>query len=137
MGHKPFVREKPFHRPARFAERIKEELVGLVPAELKDPRLEKIFSLAITDVEVAADLKNATALFSLSEDEAKHAKEVAEILNRSANFIRREISFALASKVTPQIHFKFDKGANNPERIDELLKQAAPAKADNPEQDDE
>lgn len=127
MGHKPFVKDKPFHRPARFAERIKEELVGLVPSELKDPRLDKIFTLTITDVEVAADLKNATALFSLSDDEAKHAKEVAEILNRSANFIRREISFSLASKVTPQIHFKFDKGASNPAHIDELLKHTPPA----------
>lgn len=126
MGHKPFVREKAFHRPARFAERIKEELIGLVPSELKDPRLEKICSITITEVEVAGDLKNATVLFSLSEDEAQHAREVAEILNRSANFVRREISFSLATKVTPQIHFKFDKGASNPAQIDELLRTVTP-----------
>ena len=123
MGHKPFVHDKgPSHRPAKFSERIKEELTGLVPGELKDPRLDKIFSLKITTVEVANDLKNATILFSLSEDEEKFAKEVAAILNQAANFLRREISFALATKITPQLHFKFDKGANTG-HIDELLKQ--------------
>lgn len=122
MAHKPFVRDKAFHRPARFAERIKEELVGLVPGEIKDPRLEKIFSLRVTSVVVAGDLKNATVTYSLSEDEEKHSREVSKILNQAANFLRRELSFSLASKVTPQLHFKFDKGAANAEHIDHLLK---------------
>lgn len=127
MAHIPYTKDKSSHRPARFAELIKEELIGLVPAEIKDPRLEKVATIIVTDVAVAGDLKNATVSFSLSEDEEKYAPEVAKVLNQAANFLRREISYTLASKITPQLHFKFNRGPSNVSHIDKLLKEAQPS----------
>jgi ribosome-binding factor A len=120
-AHKPFVQEKPRHRPARFAQRLKEELSTLIPGSLRDPRLSGIGFLTITAVEVTPDLKHAKVMFALMGDE-KRAKEVTEALNKAAGFLRKELMHSLETKITPHLIFKYDRGLENLTEVQDLLK---------------
>ncbi|MBI3544171.1 MAG: 30S ribosome-binding factor RbfA [Deltaproteobacteria bacterium] len=122
MGHKPFVPEKGAnYRPARFAQRLKEELSTLIPHGLKDPRIDGIGFLTITEVTVTPDLKHATVKFALMQDEDR-AKAVTACLNDASNFLRKALMRALDTRITPQLNFKYDKGLTNSLQIDSLLK---------------
>lgn len=121
MSHKPFVIDKaPGHRPARIAERIREELVDLLDS-LKDPRLRSIGFITVTHVTMAPDLKNGTVQFTLSDADAPKAKAVEAALNQSSGYLRHELMQRLGTKITPQLFFKFDKGQSNAQRIEDLL----------------
>jgi ribosome-binding factor A len=121
MGHKPFVQEKASHRPAKFAQRVKEELSQLLPHSLRDPRMDGIAFITITSVEITPDLKHANVMFGLMGEE-KRAKDVQEALNQAAGFLRKELMRRLNSKTTPHLNFKFDKGFANVLTVDSLLK---------------
>jgi ribosome-binding factor A len=141
-SHKPFVPEKqPSHRPARFAQRVKEELSQLIPGSIRDPRMEGIAFVTLTSVEVTPDLRNGTVRFALmAESDQKRAKEVEEALNHSSSFLRHQLMKRINTKVTPQLHFKYDKGLTNTLQIDSLLKQVAndpPVIHDSENDDDE
>lgn len=125
MAHRPFVPKKGegtgSHRPARFAERLKEELVDLIPGELKDPRLYGISFLTITSVDVTPDLKHGTVLFALM-GQSERAAEVEEALNAASGFLRRQLMHRMETKITPQLVFKYDKGIEHTSEISSLLK---------------
>lgn len=121
MSHKPFALQKPGYRVERITQRVKEELSLLVP-ELVDPRLEDIGLITITDVQMAKDLRNAIVLFSVLDEKAK-PREIEDALNESSNYLRKQVMLSLASKVTPQLHFKFDKGYVGSRHMDALFKQ--------------
>lgn len=122
MGHKPFVQDKgQNHRPARFAQRVKEELMTMVPGDLKDPRLAGLAFFTVTSVDLSNDYKHATVHFALM-GENKRSKEVEEGLNAAAGYLRRELMHRLDTKITPNLTFKFDKGFENTMEIDALLK---------------
>ncbi|MEW6055275.1 MAG: 30S ribosome-binding factor RbfA [Bdellovibrionota bacterium] len=127
MAHRPFMQDKPSYRPAKVAERIKEELAGLIPGELKDPRLDGIAFFTITNVGVTPDLRNANIQFTLADSEKTRAREVEAGLNKAAGFLRRELMQRLQIKITPHLAFKYDKGYDNTNRIDHLLRQASEA----------
>ena len=121
MGHKPFVQERSSHRPAKFAQRVKEELATLIPGDLRDPRIQGVGFLTITSVTVTPDLKHGTVLFALMGDETK-ARDVEAGLNQASGFLRRELMHRLDTKITPQLVFKYDRGLENISVVSTLLK---------------
>lgn len=132
MAHRPFVQDKSAsHRPARFAQLVKEELSQMIPGELKDPRLAELGFLTITDVTITPDLKHATIMFALMGEEKK-AKDIAEALNAAANFLRRNLMHKLQTKITPHLVFKYDKGFNNTMAVDSLFKQIEAQRKEQP-----
>lgn len=122
MAHRPFVQERSSHRPARFAQRVKEELSQMIPGELRDPRLSGLGFLTITTVTITPDLKHGTIMFALMGEEDR-AKDVEEGLNAAAGFLRKELMRKLDTKITPQLLFKYDKGFTNTMEINSLLNQ--------------
>lgn len=121
MAHRPFVQERSSHRPARFAQRVKEELSQMIPGQLRDPRLDGIGFLTITTVTVTPDLKHGTVMFALMGEE-KRSDDIEGALNAAANYLRKELMRKLDTKITPQLVFKYDKGFTNTMEIDSLLK---------------
>ena len=117
----PFVAEKESFRPAKVANRIKEELLLLVPESLKDPRMKKVGAMTVTSVVCTPDLRNARVMFALYENESQY-KLAETILNNAAGFLRREVSDRLGIKYTPILSFHFDKGMAHSKRIHDLLK---------------
>src|SRR5471030_2421576 len=102
MAHRPFVQERSNYRPARFAQRVKEELAQMIPGELRDPRLSGLGFLTITTVTITPDLKHCTILFALMGDEDR-SKDVTDGLNAAAGFLRKELMRKLDTKITPQL----------------------------------
>ena len=125
MKHKPFILDKPTHRPSRFAERVKQELVELIPGDLRDPRLFGLKLFTITNVEVTADLKNSNIGFGLMGQlkSKKEIKEIESALNQAAGFLRKELMKRLTSKITPQLHFKYDTSFDLSDELSPLFKQ--------------
>ncbi len=105
-------------RPARVAERIREELSVLLQRKVNDPGLS---SVTITDVTVTPDLKishvNYTALV-----EPSGRKAVAQALRRAEGFLRREVGAALGLRSAPELYFHYDDSYDRGARIDALLK---------------
>lgn len=120
--HKPFVYEKPSHRPLRYATRIREELVDIFQSNfLKDPRLEDLSLITITDLTITDDLKHGHVLFSLMGQTAR-AQDVEDGLNQATNVIRKELMHRLDTKITPRLIFKYDHGSEHYSEIESLLK---------------
>ncbi len=124
MSFKPFTIEKPRYRQARFAQRVREELVALIPGGLKDPRLEGIPFITITNIEITPNLRHCTVQFALMNynTEEKRIKEVIAALNQASGFLRRELMYKMDTKVTPHLIFKFDRGFENITQVQTLLK---------------
>ena len=129
MNHKPFIQTRPSsHRPARYAQRLREELSLFIPKKIKDPVFFELQFLTITDVSISNDLKNGKVLFSLMGQENLSAR-VEKALANSAPFIRRELMRRLESKFTPRLTFKFDRGIEHSANIDAILKEISNAEA--------
>ena len=146
----PFVIDKASFRPAKVANRIKEELLLLVPDAIRDPKLAKCGSVTVTDVLCANDLRNATVRFTIigdvpvakgkvltDEEKAKlrsnKAKDAEMVLNKAARFLRKELSEKLGIKYTPLLHFVFDRGMDHSLKIHEILKNVSPTTSDSEE----
>lgn len=125
MAHRPFIQERSSHRPARFAQRVKEELSTMIPGELKDPAFADIGFVTITHVEVTLDFRDGRVLFTLGGEDQKKSKAIEAALNKAAGFIKHELKERMDTKTVPLLHFKYDKGMTNTNRIDELLKQVS------------
>ncbi len=129
-----YAPEKESFRPLKVANRIKEELLLMVPDVILDPRIRKFPSIAITSVDCTGDLKNATVKFTLLSDMdpnatdeqlaqyGKRASDCERLLNETAGFLRRSLSDKMGIKYTPILHFKFDKGLAHALRVENVLK---------------
>lgn len=115
----------------RFAERVKQELVDLVPGHLKDPRLFGLRLLTITSVEVTPDLRHGNVLFSLmgQQKSARQIREIEAALNQASGFLRHELMRRIATKNTPQLVFKYDTGFDSSQEIDPLFRKIAEERA--------
>jgi ribosome-binding factor A len=102
-------------RAERVNELIKRELVNLLSAGTKDPRLKDV---VITDVMVSRDLTSAKVFFSV--DDESH-DNVTHLLNRASGFFRTSLSKSLDLRHTPSLKFIYDTAPNTGARMDDLL----------------
>jgi ribosome-binding factor A len=113
---------KEFSRVNRVADFLKQELAQLIRFEIKDPRLTTI---NITDAEVSRDLGHAKIFFTvignLSEAEGQKA---AEVLNRAAGFLRKQLAEANTMRTTPQLHFHYDQSVIRGGQLASLIDEA-------------
>ena len=106
-------------RPARVAERIREEVSLILQNRVKDPGMRVV---TITDVTITPDLKTARVHYSvLGGDEEKIA--VRDALRRSRGFIRKELGRTLQLRYSPEVAFLFDDTYEKGARIDRLLRE--------------
>ncbi|MCL1926040.1 MAG: 30S ribosome-binding factor RbfA [Syntrophorhabdaceae bacterium] len=106
-------------RPARVAERIREELSILLQRKVSDPRLA---SVTITDVTITPDLKISHVNYTAFVD-ASERKEVVVALRRAEGFLRRELGAVLGLRSAPSLRFHYDESYERGARIDSLLKE--------------
>lgn len=107
-------------RPARVAERIREEVSLILLHRGKDPGLGGI---TVTDVTVTGDLKIARVHYCVrgGEEERIAARDG---LRRSRGWIRKELGRTLKMRYSPDLTFHFDASFEKGARIDNLLRQA-------------
>ncbi|MBV9217616.1 MAG: 30S ribosome-binding factor RbfA [Acidobacteria bacterium] len=106
-------------RPERLAESLKEEIAEVVGFELDDPRLG---SVTVTDVEVAADNRDAKVFVFIqgSEDEIDNA---LKSLRHAATFVRQQVAMNLDLRFAPHIHFVRDTAEENAARVGSVLQE--------------
>ena len=112
-------------RIQRIQSVMKDELSLLINRAVKDPRVP---SLAVTQVELTKDAKQATVYISLisidkTSGDPELMKSCLEGLVTARGFLRKQISTIMQLRYMPDLIFKEDKGLENTLRVHELLKQ--------------
>lgn len=116
---------KDFSRSDRVAEQIQRELADLLQFEVKDPRVGMV---TITEVEVSGDMAHAKIYYSAKEGTA----ELQKGLEKTAGFLRSQLSKRMLVRTVPQLHFVYDASIDRGMRLSKLIDEAL---ADNPDQD--
>lgn len=106
------------HRQERLTDQIRIEVAEMVLGELQDPR---IGFATVTRAELSPDLRHCRVLVSVMGDEAAQRDTLAG-LSSAAGFVRRELGQRLRMKRAPEIVFILDRGEENLDRVDQLLK---------------
>lgn len=108
-----------FNRSDRVAALLRREVAQLVHQDVRDALIPE---MSVSDVEVTRDLAHATIFVTtLKPEDSKVALAgLAEASKRYRHFLAK----ALALRMMPQLHFKYDDSVDRGERIDALLRGA-------------
>ena len=104
-------------RTERVSDLLRAELSDLILREIKDPRIRLV---SLTGVEVTSDLRRAVVRVSALGDDAEREAAV-EALRHARGFLRTELSHRLRTRVTPELIFELDRGAEHSQKISDLL----------------
>jgi len=104
-------------RTDRVSDLLRAELSDLILREIKDPRIRLV---SLTGVEVTSDLRRAVVRVSALGDDAQREAAV-EALRHARGFLRTELSHRLRTRVTPELVFELDRGAEHSQKISDLL----------------
>lgn len=107
-------------RPKRVAEAVKNELTLLLLQKTRDPRLT---SATIARVEMTPDIKRATVFFYLPP--GGNTKKALQGFEKAKGFFRSQLAARLNLRYTPELIFRYDRGNEKLEHLDELFRQIA------------
>jgi len=107
-------------RAHRVGDQIQRELAQLLRDDVKDPRVGRV---TITSVDVSADLAHAKVFFTHLAGR-EHADEAVAALQRTAGFLRSELSHRLSLYSVPQLHFAYDDTIETGMRLTQLIDEA-------------
>jgi ribosome-binding factor A len=89
----------------------------LIQREMRDPRVALV---TVTRVEVSSDFSHASVHVSALGSEDARAQALAG-LESARGFLRRELARRLSLRVTPELRFFLDRGAEHSQNISSLL----------------
>lgn len=116
-------------RTQQVGDEIQRILGEVIQYELKDPR---VGFATVVGVEVSADLQHATVRISVMGDDEQR-KETMEGLQRAKGFMRRRVAEELKHmRFIPDLHLKLDTSLDYSIHIDDVLRDIARERADNP-----
>lgn len=115
--------KEPTQRQLRVGEEIRHILADIfMRGDFDDQNLGGI-SITVTEVDVAADMRNATAYISpLGGSKAQDA--IVKELNAQIGIFNKAISKGLTMKFTPRLQFSGDDRFEYANKIEALLKKA-------------
>ncbi len=109
---------RPTHRPERVGERIRQTVAEFLTARVRDPRIGFV---TVTGVEVSPDLSHARVRVSVMGSEGDKERSL-EGLASAARFLRAQLSRELHLRTSPEIRFELDRGLEQAQRIERVLK---------------
>lgn len=112
--------KKHSQRAQRVGDQIQRELGDLLRLHLKDPRIGMV---TVTAVEVSPDLSHAKIFFTHLAG-AEHAASAVEALQRTAGYLRTELSHRLGLYSVPQLHFAYDDSIESGLKLSKLIDDA-------------
>jgi len=104
-------------RTSRMGDLVRAELSDLLLRAVQDPRIKLV---SLTSVEVTPDMRRAVIRVSALGDEAQRL-DALEALRHARGFLRTELSHRLRTRVTPELVFELDRGAEHSQKISDLL----------------
>lgn len=119
----------PTVRRQRVAEMLFQELSIMIANELADPRVSLV---AVTAVDVSQDLRSVKVFVS-HDDEEVSRRDVLQGLKHAVPYLRREIASRISLRVVPELLFYYDETPERAARIDELLRQIAEERTQQPD----
>lgn len=102
------------HRIERVNNLIRREISELIQYELKDPRLDSF--VTVTEVSTSADLKYAK-IFVSSISGKQDEKNILEVLNSAAGFMRTELAGRIRIRRIPELSFHWDDSIEHGDKI--------------------
>lgn len=109
----------PSQRQLRVGETVRKELSDILTrGEFSDPDLDGVI-VTIPEVRMTPDLRLATCL--VMPLGGKNADKVEQALNRSAKYLRGQVSRRLTMKYMPNLRFVLDTRFDDDDRIESLL----------------
>jgi len=106
-------------RPEQVAELVRQVVAEALTREVRDPRIGLV---TLTRVLVSGDLSHARIFVALHGEAADGAEQRAlEGLRSAAGFLRSKVAKALVTRITPELHFEPDRGAQHAARINAML----------------
>ena len=104
-------------RTDRVGDLIRAELSDLLLREVRDPRVRLA---SVTGVETSPDLKRAVVRISVLGEEEQRLAAI-DALRHARGFLRTELARRLRTRVTPELVFELDRGAEHSQKISDLL----------------
>ncbi|MEO8277723.1 MAG: 30S ribosome-binding factor RbfA [Thermoanaerobaculia bacterium] len=104
-------------RTERVADQIRNELAELFLREVRDPRVQLA---SISRVDVSRDLGHARIWVSVLGSEEDREQAMLGIAS-ATGFLRTQIGRRLRLRVTPELVFELDRGAEYLQNMTELL----------------
>jgi ribosome-binding factor A len=117
------MKRKSATRPQRVAEELRKELADLLRNEVKDPRVGPV---TVTLVDVSPDLSHAKVHFTHLAGR-EHGDEAVKALQRTAGFLRSQLSHRLDLYSVPELHFAYDDSIEAGMKLSQLIDDAVAA----------
>ncbi|MCC6749615.1 MAG: 30S ribosome-binding factor RbfA [Deltaproteobacteria bacterium] len=114
-------------RIARVNRMLQSALAELVPARVRDPRVQKAALVAVTGVQTSGDLRVARVFVCVNGERAQ-AEEVLAGLKQASGFLRAELGRRVSLRHTPELRFELDEAVATGARIEAILKELGQTK---------
>lgn len=120
-------------RPDRVGDQLRAELAQLLSREVHDPGIGFV---TLTRVHISPDLQSARVYYTALGDETAR-RGTARALERAAPFLRRQIGGRLRLRRVPELRFMYDESIAGQDRIEQLLNELHPDRAQNHDDGDD
>lgn len=119
MARQQFTPEQHSVRVLKVAERVRHILSELLARQEVHDETVSATSIAVTEVRMTPDLRNATVYVKplLGAEEAA----VVKALRQNTAFLQREVAKRLGLKFAPRLAFRADESFDEADRIERLL----------------
>jgi ribosome-binding factor A len=121
---------KSFHRTDRVSAQLRRELGAIVHSAVREHGLP---SVSVSDVEISRDLAHAKVFVTALQQE--RSKEAVKALKDLSRELRYELGRAVKMRHVPELHFHYDDSVDKGERIENLLRDAPRAAAEDTDGD--
>ena len=119
MARQQFTAEQQSVRVLKVGERVRHILSELLARQEVHDEVVSAANIAVTEVRMTPDLRNATAyvkpLLGADED------AVVTALRQNTAFLQREVAKRLGLKFAPKLKFRSDESFDEADRIERLL----------------
>ncbi len=121
MAHKQdHTAEQQSVRVLKVGERVRHILSELLARQEVHDEVLSASNIAVTEVRLTPDLRNATAYVKPLLDNGED--EVVKALRQNTAFLQREVAKRLGLKFAPKLKFRKDESFAEADRIEELLR---------------
>ena len=124
------MNENHSRRAVRIAERIREEMMGLLlRGAVRDPQVDGVY---VSSVTISKDLRHARVYVRLTDGRGSERarRDAVKALGRAQGFLKRELAPLLELRHVPELHFYWDDQPDTASRIETLLAEIRDEKSD-------
>jgi len=125
MAHRnDFTAEQHSVRVLKVGERVRHILSELLARQEVHDEIVSASNIAVTEVRMTPDLKNATAYVKplIGAGQKLTDEDVVKALRQNTAFLQREVAKRLSLKFAPKLKFREDESFAEADRIEALLR---------------